>query len=644
MMAHPGEVHLLQSQSFCTIPVRIWVSVKVADKCESVRADSTRAQIDGPPACIFALLFGDFMVNRSLLRSIQLSDSELDAEVEKALGSEDLIAHYNTPGQQFQVNDIVKGKVKKIVGDDVVVDIGFKSEGVVSKREWELGENGDGIPPQVGEEIEVLLENIESEGSVIQLSKRKAERIRCWERVIRECKEGDVVYGKVERKIKGGLLVNIGVNVFLPASQVDIRRPHDIGEYVGKTIECLVLKIDEPRKNIVVSRRQLIENQREEMKRSLLADIQVGQKRKGIVKNIAEFGAFVDLGGIDGLLHITDMSWSRIGHPSEMVRIDQEIEVQILNVDRDREKIALGLKQMQPSPWDRVPERYPVGQVVKGEVVNVTNYGAFIKLEEGVEGLVHISEMSWTKRINHPSELVHVGDTIEVAVLAINNDRHEISLGMKQTEPNPWDAVSKKYPPGTQVTGVVRNLTNYGAFVEIEEGVDGLLHVSDISWVRKVTHPSEVLHKNQTVECQVLTVDQERKRIALGMKQLKPDPWTADIPERYQPGQIVTGKVMKLTNFGVFVELEEGLEGLLHVSELAEGKVDGPEDVVKVGDTLECKVLRVDVEERKIGLSRKASPTEPDSAGKPKAPPKELKGGVGSSGGPLIDKGSLKAE
>jgi small subunit ribosomal protein S1 len=315
----------------------------------------------------------------------------------------------------------------------------------------------------------------------------------------------------------------------------------------------------------------------------------------------------------------------------------------VLNFDRERGKIALGLKQMLPSPWDKVSDKFPVGKLVKGEVVNVTNYGAFVKLEEGIEGLVHISEMSWTKRINHPSEVVRVGDSIDVAVLAINNERHEISLGIKQTEPNPWDAVANKYPPGTQVKGVVRNLTNYGAFIEIEEGVDGLLHVSDISWVRKVTHPSEVLHKNQEVECQVLTVDQERKRIALGMKQLKPDPWSTDIPARYKPNQLVSGKVTKLTNFGAFIELEEGLEGLLHVSELSDERVEGPESVVKVGEMIECKVLRVDVEERKIALSKKSAiiPEETNGSASKDKPKRELKGGTGSGGGLLIDKAAM---
>ncbi|MFO0949077.1 MAG: 30S ribosomal protein S1 [Planctomycetota bacterium] len=582
------------------------------------------------------------MVNRNLMRELSISDDELESEIQLAFGSEDvadLTALYNKSGQSFEVGHIVVGRVSKVVGDDVVVDIGFKSEGVLSKREWEEDPRG----PEPGDEIEVLLEAVEEEGGVVTISKRKAARIRGWERVINEHKEGDVVKGLVTRKIKGGLLVDIGVNVFLPASQVDIRRPNDIGDYINTTIECMILKIDEARRNIVVSRRQLIEREREEMKRRLLSEIEVGQIRKGVVKNIAEFGAFVDLGGIDGLLHITDMSWGRIGHPSELVHIDQPIEVMILNVDRDKEKIALGLKQKEPSPWDNVETKYPVGNQVTGEVVNVMSYGAFVKLEEGIEGLVHISEMSWTKRINHPNELVSVGDKIEVVVLGINKDQQEISLGMKQTQPNPWDEVAQKYPAGTVVKGTVRNLTNYGAFIEIEEGIDGLLHVSDISWVRKIGHPSEILEKGQEIECQVLSVDQDRKRIALGVKQLRPDPWVGDIPARYAPGQVVSGKVTKLTNFGVFVELEPGLEGLLHISELADHKINGPEDVVKVGDTVECRVLRVDTDERKIGLSRKTSGGEGEQGGSDETPPektkapRELKGGIGSGSGPLID-------
>jgi small subunit ribosomal protein S1 len=455
--------------------------------------------------------------------------------------------------------------------------------------------------------------------------------------------EGDTVSGMVTRKIKGGLLVDIGVNVFLPASQVDIRRPHDIGEYIGKEIKCLVLKIDEARRNIVVSRRSLIEQERAAKKSELLKQLEVGQLRKGVVKNIADFGAFVDLGGIDGLLHITDMSWGRINHPSEMVKIDDQIEVMVLHIDYEKEKIALGLKQKSASPWDKVPEKYPVGSTVKGAVVNVMSYGAFVKLEDGIEGLVHISEMSWTKRISHPSELVHIDQEVDVMVLDINKEKQEISLGMKQTQSNPWDKVADRYPPGALVKGKVRNLTNYGAFIEIEEGIDGLLHVSDMSWTRKIGHPSEVVEKGQEVECKVVAVDQERRRIALGLKQMDDDPWATDIPNRYQPGQLVKGKVTKITNFGVFVGLEDGLEGLLHISELADHKVENPEDVVKVGEEIEVKILRVDADERKIGLSRKRVEwaedeiTEEESLASIGATPSaELKGGVGSGSGPLF--------
>ncbi|MBN1909788.1 MAG: S1 RNA-binding domain-containing protein, partial [Pirellulales bacterium] len=374
------------------------------------------------------------------------------------------------------------------------------------------------------------------------------------------------------------------------------------------------------------------------------------QIRKGVVKNIAEFGAFVDLGGIDGLLHITDMSWGRINHPSEMVSIDQDIEVQILHIDREKEKIALGLKQKTPSPWEQVAEKYPVGERIKGTVVNVMSYGAFVKLEEGIEGLVHISEMSWTKRIGHPSDLVQIDDEIEVVVLGINQEKQEISLGMKQTQENPWDQVAGRYPPESLVTGTVRNLTNYGAFVEIEEGIDGLLHVSDMSWTRKISHPSEVVEKGQEIECKVISVDQNRRRIALGLKQLSEDPWANDIPNKYELGQIVQGTVTKITNFGVFVGLEDGLEGLLHISELADHKVENPEEIVKVGEQIEVKVLRVDPDERKIGLSRKrvewAEEDEAEAAEKEAAQangsgatspaPADLKGGVGNSSGPLI--------
>jgi len=582
------------------------------------------------------------MVDRNLLREFDVTDEEVTG-VTAADGGDDDMERFLGIGQNFDIGGIVSGHVIEIVGDQVVVDIGYKSEGLVALNEWDPEEPS----PLPGDPVDVLLEGMEDETGEIVLSRRKAVRMRAWEMVISKHHEGDVVRGKVTKKIKGGLLVDIGVNVFLPASQVDIRRPSDIADYIDQDIDCMILKIDEGRRNIVVSRRKLIEITREQQKRHLLGEIEVGQVRKGTVKNIADFGAFVDLGGIDGLLHITDMSWGRINHPSDMVKIDDQIEVMVLHVDKDREKIALGLKQKSSSPWENVADKYPVGTRIMGEVVNVMSYGAFVKLEEGIEGLVHISEMSWTKRINHPSELVNIGDKIEVVVLGINKEKQEISLGMKQTQTNPWDQVAGKYPTGTMIEGTVRNLTNYGAFIEIEEGIDGLLHISDMSWTRKIGHPNEVLEKGQVVSCQVLNVDQERKRIALGLKQMKIDPWETDIPGRYGPNDVVVGKVTKLTNFGVFVELEPGLEGLLHISELADHKVDSPEEVVNVGDDIEVKILRVDRAERKIGLSRKKEGVDDDvivedqpegDSGEEKPEGKGLLGGGGGGGGLLFSR------
>ena len=589
------------------------------------------------------------MVNRSLIRSLE--DDSLEDELAGMFGDsaeELLLDSLEDANKQFDVNQIVEGKIVEINEEFVVVDVGFKSEGAIPKNEWEEGEE----PPQVGQLIKVLIEEVEDQNvfeearNMIVLSKRKAEKIIQWENMMASVQEGQVVTGTVTRKIKGGLLVDIGVNVFLPASQVDIRRPNDIGYYIGRVVQCEVLKIDEARRNIVVSRRSLIEKQREEDREHLMAELEVGQIRKGVVKNIADFGAFVDLGGIDGLLHITDMSWERIGHPTEMVAIDQEIEVKILQIDREKQKIALGLKQKQNNPWTNIADKYPVGTTVPGEVVNVMSYGAFVKLEPGIEGLVHISEMSWTRRINHPSEMVQIGDKIDVKILGVDAQGQQLSLGIKQTQANPWDDIMQRYPENAEVSGKVRNLTNYGAFIELEEGIDGLLHVSDMSWTRKVSHPSEVLQKGQQVKCRVLSVDQARRRIALGMKQLDDDPWNTTIPEKYKPGQLVHGKVTKITNFGVFVGLEDNLEGLLHISELSDNKVENPEDVVKVGDEIDVKVLRVDSDERKIGLSRRRvdwteeqhrTEAEKEQQQQQAKADKhaELKGGLGSEG-PLI--------
>jgi len=592
------------------------------------------------------------MVNRSLVRS--LDDDTLEIELADMFGDsaeELLLDSLEDANKQFDVNQIVEGKIVEINEEFVVVDVGFKSEGAIPKNEWEEGEE----PPQVGQMIKVLIEEVEDQNileearNMIVLSKRKAEKIIQWEKMMASVQEGQVVTGTVTRKIKGGLLVDIGVNVFLPASQVDIRRPNDIGDYIGRVVQCEVLKIDEARRNIVVSRRSLIEKQREEDREHLMAELEIGQIRKGVVKNIADFGAFVDLGGIDGLLHITDMSWERIGHPTEMVAIDQEIEVKILQIDREKQKIALGLKQKQNNPWTNIAEKFPVGSTVPGEVVNVMSYGAFVKLEPGIEGLVHISEMSWTRRINHPSEMVQIGDKIDVRILGVDPQGQQLSLGIKQTQANPWDDILQRYPENAEVAGKVRNLTNYGAFIELEEGIDGLLHVSDMSWTRKISHPSEVLQKGQQIKCRVLSVDQTRRRIALGMKQLDDDPWNTSIPEKYKPGQLVSGKVTKITNFGVFVGLEDNLEGLLHISELSDNKIENPEDIVKVGDEIEVKVLRVDSDERKIGLSRRRvdwtdeqirneAEKEQQQQQVKEDKKSELKGGLGSDG-PLFPTG-----
>ncbi len=543
------------------------------------------------------------MVDYNLINSLGNLDADVDAAVATALGDaandlSKLVAGDEV--QDFTPGAILKGKVSSTAGDDFVVELGLKSEGILERSEFDEPDN-----VKVGDEVRVLLEDVEGDTGLVKISKRKADRIINWETIMQSKKEGNPVSGKVTKKIKGGLLVDIGVPVFLPASQVDIRRPGEISDWIGRTIDAVILKIDEERRNIVISRRKMIEQQREELKRKTLDGLQVGEVRKGIVKNIADFGAFIDLGGIDGLLHITDMSWGRINHPSEVLKIDQEIEVKVLSIDKEKEKIALGLKQKEASPWENIEQRYPVGSVHEAEVVNIMSYGAFCKLQEGVEGLVHISEMSWTKRINHPSEVVTQGQHVKVKVLEINKDKQEISLGMKQVEENPWERVAEKYPPGSVVEGKVRNIANYGAFVEIEEGIDGLLHVSDLSWTKKIGHPSEVLKKSESIKAVVLSVDQEKQRIALGLKQMQEDPWKTVIPANYQPGMVVKGHVTKIANFGVFVELEPGLEGLLHISEISDQKVEKPEDLLKVGQELEVKILRVDSEERKIGLSLK---------------------------------------
>jgi small subunit ribosomal protein S1 len=542
-----------------------------------------------------------FMVDRNIVDKLGLSETELDRQVDEMFTDKD--GDFLEQALQAKVDSrlpgtILKGTIVSQIGNDVIVEVGLKSEGVVDAAEFEDPEE---VAP--GKEIEVLLEDVDPGGGLIQLSKRKADRIRGWETIINTKKEGDVVTGRVIRRIKGGLLVDIGVPVFLPASQVDIRRPGDISRFIGREVNCVILKIDVEGRNIVVSRRRLIEDERRVAKEKIMAEIEVGQRRKGAVKNISDFGVFVDLGGVDGLLHISDLSWGRISHPSEVVKLDEEIECIVIGVDKENEKISLGLKQKTPSPWENVENKYPVGGRVRGTVVNVMNYGVFVRLEEGIEGLVHISEMSWTRRLSHPGEMLSLGDEIEVVVLNVNRERREISLGLKQTEINPWTIASQKYPSGTIVNTRVRSMTNFGVFVEIEPGIDGMIHISDLSWTKKYNHPSEMMQKGQEVKCVVLEVNEEKRRVSLGIKQMTEDPWIRAIPEKYIPGQIIKGTITKLTNFGAFVELEQDLEGLLHISELADHKIDKPQDVVKLGQEVEVKILRIDTESRKIGLS-----------------------------------------
>ncbi len=543
------------------------------------------------------------MMNRDVLKEYDIKQEEIEKELEEIIENntfEKIDEVYGTSVKNFELGTILKGKILGTIGNDVIIDTGYKSEGIIPLSEFDSPEE-----IKMGNEIDVMLESFEDDTGLIQISKRKADRIRGWEKIVTKYKEGDVVKGKVIRKIKGGLLVDIGIPIFLPASQIDIKPPGEIAEYIGSEVTCKILKIDEIQQNIIVSRRKLIEEERSKQKQEFLSRVEVDQIVKGTVKNIADFGAFIDLGGIDGLLHITDMSWGRISHPSEMLAINDEIEVKILGIDKEKEKVALGLKQKTENPWLNVEERYPIGSKIKGQVVNIMSYGAFIKLETGIEGLVHISEMSWTRRINHPTEIAAIGDSVEAIVLNINKEKEEISLSIKQVEKNPWTLIEEKYPPGTKIKGRVRNLTNYGAFIEIEDGIDGLLHISDMSWSKKVAHPSEIVKKGDKIETIVLSVDKEKKRVSLGIKQLKDDPWKKEIPEKYSVGDVVRGKVTKMTDFGAFLDLGDGLEGLLHVSELSNKKVDSLEKIISIGDELDVKIIKMEPEARKIGLSLK---------------------------------------
>ncbi|MGA1235852.1 MAG: 30S ribosomal protein S1 [Limisphaerales bacterium] len=504
--------------------------------------------------------------------------------------------------RSFAVGEIVKGIVIEVRPKEILVDIGYKSEGAIP-----VGEFDDGSEPvQVGAEIDVLIERLENKEGMVVLSREKAEFKKNWDKILTICNEGGTITGKVKAIVKGGLLVNIGVEAFLPASQVDIIPPRNLQSYVGNVYDFKVVKINQERQNIVLSRRELIEQERNERRAKLLSEMMPGDIRKGTVKNITDFGAFIDLNGLDGLLHITDMSWGRIGHPSEMLKAGDEIDVVVLDINREKERVSLGLKQKMTNPWDDIETKFPIGTKVKGRVVNLVPYGAFVELEPGVEGLVHVTELSWTKRIAKPSDVLKQDQEVEAIVLGINREEQKISLGIRQLDTNPWDGAPDKYPPGTQVKGKIRNLTSYGAFLELEEGLDGMIHVSDISWTRKINHPSEVLKKGDEVEAVVLEVDRVNQRISLGMKQLEIDPWE-NIDQYCKVGDLVTGQVTKLASFGAFVGLQHDIDGLVHISQISEERVEKIKNVLKVGQEVTARVIKIDKGERRIGLSIKAA-------------------------------------
>ncbi|MFQ5846451.1 MAG: 30S ribosomal protein S1 [Candidatus Methylomirabilales bacterium] len=531
-------------------------------------------------------------------------DQNLPGEMEQRESTVNMQAIYDQTFKDILEGEIVKGKVVAIETDSLIVDIGYKSEGTIPTKEF-LGPHGE-LTIQVGDLVDVYLESKEDSEGLIILSREKAEKIKVWEEISKVYEKGGVVQGLIVGKTKGGLIVDIGVRAFLPGSQVDLRPVRDLDRVIGKTFPMKIIKLNQRRGNIVLSRRELLEEERKGLKEKTLATLEEGKVLQGKIKNITEYGAFIDLGGLDGLLHITDMSWGRIGHPTELFTVGDEVEVVVLKFDRQTERVSLGYKQRLPDPWQSVAQRFAPGTKVKGKVVSITDYGAFIELEPGAEGLVHISEMSWTQRVKHPSKVVNVGDVVEVVVLDIDQSARRISLGMKQAEPNPWDALEQRYPVGTRVEGKVRNLVDFGAFVELEDGIDGLIHISDMSWTKRVKHPSEILKKGDHVEAIVLHVDRAARRISLGLKQTQPDPWKTVVPETYRVGMDVTGKVVRITDFGAFVELPDGIEGLLHVSELSEGRVNKPEDVIKTGEELTLKIIKLDTDDRKLGLSLRA--------------------------------------
>ncbi|MEO6847341.1 MAG: 30S ribosomal protein S1 [Chthoniobacterales bacterium] len=503
--------------------------------------------------------------------------------------------------KNYREGSIVKGHILEIRPKEFLIDIGYKSEGVIPASEFD-----DPDQVEIGDEVEVLLERLENDEGMVVLSKEKAAHRQNWEKIVKVFKEGGIIRGKVKAAVKGGLTVNVGVEAFLPSSQIDIIPPRDLQQYVANTYDFKILKLNDDRKNIVLSRRELIEQERAEKRSKFLDSVGTGSLVKGTVKNLTDFGAFIDLDGIDGLLHVTDMSWMRLNHPSELLKVGQEIEVMILDINKEKERVSLGLKQMQNNPWDKIEERYPAGHKVNGKITNLMPYGAFVQLEDGVEGLIHVSELSWTKRIARPSDVLTVGQEVQAVVLGVNKEEQKISLGVRQLEANPWDEIEQRYIIGKQVKGKVRNMTPYGAFIELEEGIDGMVHVSDLSWTRKINHPNEILKKADEIEAVVIDIDKANQRISLGIKQLESDPWK-EIDTKFKIGDLVKGTVTKIASFGAFIQLAEEIDGLVHISQISEDHVEKVKDILKVGQEVEARVIKVDKLERRIGLSIKAA-------------------------------------
>ncbi|MCM8784290.1 MAG: 30S ribosomal protein S1 [Candidatus Omnitrophica bacterium] len=523
----------------------------------------------------------------------------MSEEKKESLSREELAEIYATTIKNLEEGNIIKGKIVEIRGNDVIVDIGYKAEGFLPKSEFS---DISGI--KVGDEIDVYIDDLENENGVVVLSKIKADRTLGWERILENYKEGDLIEGRVVRKVKGGLMVDIGVEAFLPSSLCGVKAPAGVDRMLGQTFKFRIVKMNKQRHNVVVSRKDVMLLEKEEAKKKMLESMKEGDIRTGTVKNITDYGAFIDLGGVDGLLHITDMTWGRISHPSEMLALGDKIDVVVLNVDRENAKVSLGLKQKTENPWKEVEKKFTVGSRVKGKVVNIVPYGAFVELDKGIEGLIHISEFSWTKKVHDPHEFVAIGDAIEVVVLSVDAENKKISLSIRQLEQDPWIKITTNYPVGTKVKGKIKHITDYGAFVELEDGVEGMIHVSDISWTKKLRTPAEVLKKGEKIEAIVVSLDEENRRVNLGIKQLIPDPWQ-QLVEKFKVDTVIEGKINKVTNFGVFVELTPELEGLLHISEIDPSLASKLEEIYKVGDKLKVKVVKIDNERRQIGLSTK---------------------------------------